>query len=97
MVLWAGNVLHHADLGGIDEGSFCVNATNVFQEAPRYFLKIVEAGRLSREVERTFTTNSRLSEMVAHRPAGPAGRAARWSVSASSAWSPTWGSPRSRR
>jgi N-methylhydantoinase B len=65
LVLWAGNVLHHADLGGIDEGSFCINATNVFQEAPRYFLKIVEAGRLSHEVERTFTANSRLSEMVA--------------------------------
>jgi N-methylhydantoinase B len=65
LVLWAGNVLHHADLGGIDEGSFCVNATNVFQEAPRYFLKIVEAGKLSHEVERTFTANSRLSEMVA--------------------------------
>jgi N-methylhydantoinase B len=65
LAMWAGNVLHHADLGGIDEGSFCVNATNVFQEAPRYFLKVVEAGRLSREVERTFTANSRLSEMVA--------------------------------
>jgi N-methylhydantoinase B len=65
LALWAGNVLHHADLGGIDEGSFCVNATNVFQEAPRYFLKVVEAGKLSREVERTFTANSRLSEMVA--------------------------------
>ncbi len=65
LVIWAGNVLHHADLGGIDEGSFCVNATNVFQEAPRYFLKVVEAGKLSREVERTFTANSRLGEMVA--------------------------------
>ena len=65
LAMWAGNVLHHADLGGIDEGSFCVNATNVFQEAPRYFLKVVEAGKLSREVERTFTSNSRLGEMVA--------------------------------
>lgn len=65
LAMWAGNVLHHADLGGIDEGSFCVNATNVFQEAPRYFLKIVSAGRLNHEVERTFTSNSRLSEMVA--------------------------------
>ncbi len=65
LAMWAGNVLHHADLGGIDEGSFCVNATNVFQEAPRYFLKIVSAGRLNHEVERTFTSNSRLGEMVA--------------------------------
>lgn len=65
ILLWAGNVLHHADLGGMDEGSFCLNATSVFQEAPRYFLKIVEAGRLSREVEQTFITNSRLSDVVA--------------------------------
>ncbi len=64
-VLWVGNVLHHTDVGGIDEGSFCVNATNVHQEPPRYFLKIVERGKFSREVERTFTLNSRLPDMVA--------------------------------
>lgn len=64
-VLWAGNVLHHTDVGGIDEGSFCVNATNVHQEPPRYFLKIVDQGKFSREVERTFTLNSRLPDLVA--------------------------------
>lgn len=64
-VLWVGNVLHHTDVGGIDEGSFCVNATNVHQEPPRYFLKIVDRGTLSREVERTFTLNSRLPDLVA--------------------------------
>jgi N-methylhydantoinase B len=63
--MWAGNVLHHADLAGIDEGSFCINARNVFQEAPRYFLKLVDAGRLRHDVERTFTLNSRLPDMVA--------------------------------
>ncbi|TFB75011.1 hydantoinase B/oxoprolinase family protein [Cryobacterium glaciale] len=65
ILLWAGNVVHHADLAGIDEGSFCVNATSVFQEAPRYFLKVVRAGVLCRDVERTFITNSRTPEMVA--------------------------------
>lgn len=65
IILWVGNVLHHADLAGIDEGSFCINATNVFQEAPRYFLKVVQQGKLSREVERTFSTNSRLPDSVA--------------------------------
>jgi N-methylhydantoinase B len=65
LVLWVGNVLHHTDVGGIDEGSFCVNATNVHQEPPRYFLKIVDRGKFSREVERTFTLNSRLPDMVA--------------------------------
>src|SRR5438874_5825900 len=35
IILWIGNVLHHVDLAGMDEGSFCINARNVFQEAPR--------------------------------------------------------------
>lgn len=63
-VLWVGNVLHHPDVGGIDEGSFCINARNLYQEPPRYLLKIVEQGEWSVPAERTFTTNSRLPEMV---------------------------------
>src|SRR5215210_7764130 len=51
LVLWAANVLHHPDVGGIDEGSFCINARSLYQEPPRYFLKLVERGQLSREVE----------------------------------------------
>jgi N-methylhydantoinase B len=65
LILWVGNVLHHVDLGGIDEGSFCINATNVFQEAPRYFLKIARGGVIARDVEHTFIANSRLPDMVA--------------------------------
>lgn len=65
IMMWMGNVIHHADVGGIDEGSFCVNATNVHQEPPRYFLKVVDRGCLSPEVERTFVMNSRLPDMVA--------------------------------
>ena len=64
-VMWVGNVIHHTDVGGIDEGSFCVNATNVHQEPPRYFLKIMDRGKFSPEVERTFMLNSRLPDMVA--------------------------------
>ena len=65
LVLWVGNVLHHADVGGIDEGSFCVNATNIFHEPARFFLKIVDRGKLSPEVERTIMLNSRLPQTVA--------------------------------
>ena len=65
LVLWVANVLHHPDVGGIDEGSFCINARSLYQEPPRYFLKLVDAGRLSREVEHTFVTNSRLPDAVA--------------------------------
>ena len=65
IVLWAGNVLHHPDVGGIDEGSFCINARNLYQEPPRYFFKIVDRGELVPELEHTFVTNSRLPDMVA--------------------------------
>lgn len=65
LVLWVANVLHHPDVGGIDEGSFCINARSLYQEPPRYALKIVDRGKLSREVERTFVTNSRLPDAVA--------------------------------
>lgn len=65
IALWVGNVLHHPDVGGIDEGSFCINARNLYQDPPRYFLKIVDEGELVKEVEYTFVTNSRLPDMVA--------------------------------
>jgi N-methylhydantoinase B len=63
--LWAANVLHHPDVGGVDEGSFCINARTIYQDPPRYFLKVVDEGELVTEVERTFVTNSRLPDMVA--------------------------------
>jgi len=63
--MWMGNVLHHPDVGGVDEGSFCINARTIYQDPPRYFLKIVDQGELATEVERTFVTNSRLPDMVA--------------------------------
>ena len=65
IVLWVGNVLHHPDVGGIDEGSFCINARNLYQDPPRYFFKIVDQGELVPELEHTFVTNSRLPDMVA--------------------------------
>ncbi len=57
--------LHHPDVGGIDEGSFCINARNLYQDPPRYFFKIVDQGEMVRELEYTFVTNSRLPDMVA--------------------------------
>jgi N-methylhydantoinase B len=65
IVMWVGNVLHHPDVGGVDEGSFCINARNLYQDPPRYFFKLVDQGELLRELEHTFVTNSRLPEMVA--------------------------------
>ena len=64
LVLWTANVLHHPDVGGIDEGSFCINARNLYQEPPRYLMKIVDQGEWSPGAERTFVTNSRLPDSV---------------------------------
>lgn len=63
--MWAANVLHHPDVGGVDEGSFCINARTIYQDPPRYFLKIVDEGEFDTEVEHTFVTNSRLPNAVA--------------------------------
>jgi N-methylhydantoinase B len=65
ILLWIANVLHHPDVGGIDEGSFCISARTLYQDPPRYLLKIMARGVLSTEAEHTFVTNSRLPDMVA--------------------------------
>jgi N-methylhydantoinase B len=65
ILLWIANVLHHPDVGGSDEGSFCISARTLFQDPPRYLLKIMSRGVLSAEAEHTFVTNSRLPDMVA--------------------------------
>ncbi len=65
LLMWVANVLHHPDVGGSDEGSFCISARTLYQDPPRFFMKIVREGRLVPEAEHTFVTNSRLPEMVA--------------------------------
>ena len=63
--MWMANVLHHADVGGIDAGSFCINARTIFEDPPRFFMKIVDRGVPVREAEHTMLANSRLPESVA--------------------------------
>ncbi len=65
LFMWVGNVLHHPDVGGIDEGSFCINARSIYQDPPRFFLKMIDRGEPCPEAEHSFVTNSRLPEMVA--------------------------------
>lgn len=62
---WTGSVIHEVDVGGAAPGSWCHEATEIFQEAPRYrYLKIVRKGRLQREVVDTYLTNSRTPAML---------------------------------
>ncbi len=63
--MWAANVLHHADVGGIDAGSFCINARTIYDDPPRFFMKIVDQGHLVGEAEHTLMSNSRLPDSVA--------------------------------
>ena len=63
--MWIGNVLHHPDVGGIDAGSFCINARTLEDDPPRFFMKILDRGELVVENEQAFINNSRLPDAVA--------------------------------
>lgn len=60
LVAWFSNTLHQLDVGGVDRGSFCINARDTFDEPPRYFLKLVDEGEWSTEAEHTYLQCSRM-------------------------------------
>ncbi|MBM3559839.1 MAG: hydantoinase B/oxoprolinase family protein, partial [Alphaproteobacteria bacterium] len=63
---WTGVVVHELDMGGPHPGSWCVGAHNAYQEVPLIPpVKIVDGGRLCRDVERAFLRNSRTPEINA--------------------------------
>jgi N-methylhydantoinase B len=65
-VAWTGVVIHELDMGGPHPGSWCVGARNAYQEVPLIPpVKIVERGRLRRDVEAVFLRNSRTPEVNA--------------------------------
>ena len=63
--MWIGNVVHHPDVGGIDAGSFCINARTLEDDPPRFFMKIMQKNKLIKENEQKFVNNSRLPDAVA--------------------------------
>lgn len=65
-VAWTGVVIHELDMGGPHPGSWCVGARNAYQEVPLIPpVKLVERGRLRRDVEAAFLRNSRTPEVNA--------------------------------
>ena len=65
LTAWTASVVHQVDVGGMSPGSWCHEATETFQEAPRYrYLKVMRAGKLQREVVDTYLTNSRTPDLV---------------------------------
>ncbi len=58
---WVANAMHQADVGGTTPGSFCPDATDVFHDPPCFPpIKIVERGRVVRQVEDLYKRQSRL-------------------------------------
>ena len=63
---WVANTLHQWDLGGTAPGGFNPMAPDVFWESPCIPpVKIVEGGRLRRDIEEQYTRTSRLPKLVA--------------------------------
>jgi N-methylhydantoinase B len=65
LVAWAGASLHAIDVGGPTAGQVQIDAADIFGEQPTIRpIKIVEAGRVRKDVEASYLGNSRLPEML---------------------------------
>jgi len=63
---WVANSLHQWDMGGTSPGGFNPIAEDVFWESAVIPpIKIVEGGRLRRDVEESYTRHSRMPKLVA--------------------------------
>lgn len=63
IIAWAGSGSHHNDVGGIDVGSICVSAENIYQEGlVMSGLKCVDRGEPRRDVEDLIRTMTRLPD-----------------------------------
>lgn len=62
---WTGSTIHAVDLGGINIGSWCVDAEEHFAEGMAYPpVKIVEDGEIRRDVEDVYLRRSRAPALV---------------------------------
>jgi N-methylhydantoinase B len=58
---WIANTLHYSDVGGSMPGSFCIDAQDTWAEPMSWPpVKLVESGRVRREIEELFARQSRL-------------------------------------
>ena len=63
LIMFAGCVAHRVDMGGMTPGSYCPNATEIYQEAIRFpCIKLIEKGQMRADILRLFLTNVRLPE-----------------------------------
>lgn len=67
IVAWLGCMAHQVDLGGMDPGSWCTTATDVYQEGMRVPPgRIVRRGETNQELWDTVIANSRVPYTVAN-------------------------------
>lgn len=67
LIAWIGCMAHQVDLGGMDSGSWCPAATDVYQEGLRIPLgKIVHRGERNEELWDIIVTNSRMPFTVSN-------------------------------
>lgn len=63
---WVANMMHHNDVGGVDPGSFCLSAQDIFEDPPCLPpMKVVEGGEIREEREDIFKRTSRQPDNVA--------------------------------
>jgi N-methylhydantoinase B len=64
LVAWCGSTAHQADVGGPNPGGITYDARSIFDEAvPMPPIRIVEGGRLRRDLEREYLVRSRTAEL----------------------------------
>ena len=63
---WTGASLHVIDVGGSTAGQAQINADSIFAEQPLIApIKLVENGKIRRDLERAYLRNSRLPDLLA--------------------------------
>ena len=65
LLCWTGSTIHEVDLGGINIGSWCVDAEEHFAEGMAYPpIKIVENGEIRRDIQDVYLRRSRAPALV---------------------------------
>lgn len=65
LLCWTGSTIHQVDVGGINIGSWCVDADEHFAEGMAYPpIKIVERGEIRQDVEDVYLRRSRSPALV---------------------------------
>ena len=63
---WTGSTIHQVDIGGVNIGSWCVDADDHFAEGMTYPpIKIVERGTIRKDIEEVYLRRSRAPKLIA--------------------------------